>query len=382
MSNNPIRVLQVIRQMNVGGAETFLMNTYRNIDREKVQFDFLVNDTGFFDEEIKSLGGKIYYMDYITQIGQMEYKKKLKTFFKEHSEYTIVHSHIDQVSGIILKAAKEANIPNRISHSHNTRNTNSLLGKMYKKYLQSKINKNATVLMACGEEAAKWLFKEKANEAIIVPNGIDLKRYKYDENIRKKIREELHIDENTIVCGHIGRFSKQKNHKFLIEIFKEYQNINSNSRLILVGDGQLRKQIEKQIKKQKLQESVMLLGKREDSENLYQVFDLLLFPSLFEGMSLVTLEAQAEGLPILCSDTIDRKTDITKTIEFMSLKKSANHWAKKIENMDKSRNIKNNEILSLTDYNISILAKKMEDKYIELYEGKKYENYNNSDTNL
>ena len=382
MSNNPIRVLQVIRQMNVGGAETFLMNTYRNIDREKVQFDFLVNDTGFFDEEIKSLGGKIYYMDYITQIGQMEYKKKLKTFFKEHSEYTIVHSHIDQVSGIILKAAKESNIPNRISHSHNTRNTNSLLGKMYKKYLQSKINKNATVLMACGEEAAKWLFKEKANEAIIVPNGIDLKRYKYDENIRKKIREELHIDENTIVCGHIGRFSKQKNHKFLIEIFKEYQNINSNSRLILVGDGQLRKQIEKQIKKQKLQESVMLLGKREDSENLYQVFDLLLFPSLFEGMSLVTLEAQAEGLPILCSDTIDRKTDITKTIEFMSLKKSANHWAKKIENMDKSRNIKNNEILSLTDYNISILAKKMEDKYIELYEGKKYENYNNSNTNL
>lgn len=382
MTDNPVRVLQVIRCMNVGGAETFLMNVYRNIDRKKVQFDFLVNEKGFFDEEIKSLGGKIYYMDYITQIGQMEYKKKLKTFFKEHSEYTIVHSHIDQVSGIILKAAKEANIPNRISHSHNTRNTNSLLGKMYKKYLQSKINKNATVLMACGEEAAKWLFKEKANEAIIVPNGIDLKRYKYDENIRKKIREELHIDENTIVCGHIGRFSKQKNHKFLIEIFKEYQNINSNSRLILVGDGQLRKQIEKQIKKQKLQESVMLLGKRKDSENLYQAFDLLLFPSLFEGMSLVTLEAQAEGLPILCSDTIDRKTDITKTIEFISLKEPAKHWAEKIENMDKSRNIKNNEILSLTDYNISILSRKMEDKYIELCEGKKYENYNNSNTNL
>lgn len=382
MTGNSVRVLQVIRCMNVGGAETFLMNVYRNIDRKKVQFDFLVNDKGFFDEEIKSLGGKIYYMDYITQIGQIEYKKKLKTFFKEHSEYTIVHSHIDQVSGIILEAAKEADIPNRISHSHNTKNTNNLLGKIYKKYLQSKINKNATILMACGEEAAKWLFKEKANEAIIVPNGIDLKRYKYDENIRKKIREELHIDENTIVCGHIGRFSKQKNHKFLIEIFKEYQNINSNSKLILVGDGQLRKQVEKQIKKQKLQKSVMILGKRKDSENLYQAFDLLLFPSLFEGMSLVTLEAQAEGLPILCSDTIDRKTDITKTIEFMSLKESAKHWAEKIENMDKSRNIKNNEILSLTDYNISILAKKMENKYIELYEGKKYENYNNSNTNL
>ncbi len=378
----PIRILQIIRQMNQGGAENFIMNVYRNIDKEKVQFDFLVYKTGVFDDEIKKMGGRIYYGKYITEIGQHRYCKELKEFFTNHPEYNIIHSHLDQVSGIILEVANKVGISVRISHSHNTRNTNSLLGKIYKKYLQSKINKNATVLMACGEEAAKWLFREKANEAIIVPNGIDLKRYKYDENIRKKIRKELHIDENTIVCGHIGRFSKQKNHKFLIEIFKEYQNINSNSKMILVGDGQLRKQIEKQIKRQKLQKSVMLLGKRKDSENLYQAFDLLLFPSLFEGMSLVTLEAQAEGLPILCSDTIDRKTDITKTIEFISLKEPAKHWAEKIENMDKSRNIKNNEILSLTDYNISILSRKMEDKYIELCEGKKYENYNNSNTNL
>lgn len=382
MTDNPIRVLQVIRHMNVGGAETFLMNVYRNIDRKKVQFDFLVTGKGLFDEEIRQLGGKIYYMNYITEIGQIKYKKQLKTFFKEHPEYTIVHSHIDQVSGIILEAAKEAEVTNRIAHSHNTQNANNLIAKMYKKYLQSKIIKNATVLMACGEEAAKWLFQGKTNEAIIIPNGIDLKKYKYHESIREQVRKQLDIDKDTIVCGHIGRFSKQKNHKFLIEIFKEYQNINSNSRLILVGDGQLRKQIENQIEKQKLQKSVILLGKREDSENLYQAFDLLLFPSLFEGMSLVTLEAQAEGLPILCSDTIDRKTDITKTIEFMSLKESAKHWAKKIEDMDKIRNIKNNEILSLTDYNISILAQKMEDRYIKLYKGEKYENYNSSNTNL
>lgn len=371
MTDNPIRVLQVIRHMNVGGAETFLMNVYRNIDRKKVQFDFLVTGKGFFDEEIRQLGGKIYYMNYITEIGQIKYKKQLKTFFKEHPEYTIVHSHIDQVSGIILEAAKEAEVTNRIAHSHNTQNANNLIAKMYKKYLQSKIIKNATALMACGEEAAKWLFQGKENEAIIIPNGIDLKKYKYNESIREQVRKQLDIGKDTIVCGHIGRFSKQKNHKFLIEIFKEYQNINSNSKLILVGDGQLRKQIENQIENQKLQKSVMLLGKREDSENLYQAFDLLLFPSLFEGMSLVTLEAQAEGLPILCSDTIDRKTDITKTIEFMSLKESAKHWAKKIEDMDKIRNIKNNEILSLTDYNINILAKKMEDRYIKLYKGEK-----------
>ncbi len=366
-----IRVLQIIRQMNQGGAENFIMNVYRNIDREKVQFDFLVYKKGVFDDEIRKMGGKVYYGKYITEIGQYSYCKKLKNFLQEHPEYNVVHSHLDQVSGIILEVAKMAGVKVRISHSHNTRNTNSLLGKIYKKYLQSKINKNATVLMACGEEAAKWLFKEKANEAIIVPNGIDLKRYKYDEDIRKQVRKELNIDENTIVCGHIGRFSKQKNHKFLLQIFKEYQEINKDSKLVLVGDGQLKAEIEKQVKDDNLQRNVMLLGNRTDSENIYQAFDLLLFPSLFEGMSLVTLEAQAEGLPILCSDTIDKKTDITRTMKFMSLQKSAKQWAEEIEKMNKKRKIENNTVLSKTDYNIDILAKKMEDRYIKLHKGEK-----------
>lgn len=366
-----IRVLQIIRQMNQGGAENFIMNVYRNIDREKVQFDFLVYKKGVFDDEIRKMGGKVYYGKYITEIGQYSYCKKLKNSLQEHPEYNVVHSHLDQVSGIILEVAKMAGVKVRISHSHNTRNTNSLLGKIYKKYLQSKINKNATVLMACGEEAAKWLFKEKANEAIIVPNGIDLKRYKYDEDIRKQVRKELNIDENTIVCGHIGRFSKQKNHKFLLQIFKEYQEINKDSKLVLVGDGQLKAEIEKQVKDDNLQRNVMLLGNRTDSENIYQAFDLLLFPSLFEGMSLVTLEAQAEGLPILCSDTIDKKTDITRTMKFMSLQKSAKQWAEEIEKMNKKRKIENNTVLSKTDYNIDILAKKMEDRYIKLHKGEK-----------
>lgn len=371
MEKKAIRVLHIIRHMNIGGAETLIMNLYRKIDRNILQFDFLVYGKGFFDSEIEKLGGKIYYMDYITDVGQIEYKKQLKSFFENHKEYQIIHSHIDQVTGIILEVANRCNVRNRIAHSHNTKNTNNILGKIYKKYLQNKINKNATVLMACGEEAAKWLFKEKANEAIIVPNGIDLKRYQYRESIREQVRAELNIDKNTIVCGHIGRFSKQKNHEFLLRIFKEYQKINSDTKLILVGDGPLRNKIEKQIKSEKMEKSIMLLGKRADSENLYQAFDLLLFPSLFEGMSLVTLEAQAEGLPILCSDTIDKKTDITKTIKFMSLRKSPKQWAEEIERMDKKRKNENNTILSQTDYNIDVLAKKMQERYIKLYKGEK-----------
>lgn len=362
-----IRILHIIRQMNQGGAENFIMNLYRNIDKNKVQFDFLVYKKGVFDDEIKQLGGNIFYSKYITEIGQYRYCKELLKFFKEHTEYKVVHSHLDQVSGIILEVAKKAGIKERISHSHNTKNRNGILGKIYKKYLQSKINKNATQYFACGEDAAKWLFKEKASQATIIPNGIDLDRFKYNEETRNRIRKELNIEKDTFVCGHIGRFSEQKNHEFLIKIYKEYQKTNTNSKLILVGDGKLREKIEEEVKKEKIEENVMFLGNRKDSENLYQAFDLLLFPSLFEGMSLVTLEAQAEGLPILCSDTIDKNTNITNTIEFMSLQEDARNWAKKIQEMPKTRNLQNNKILEKTDYNVKNLAKKMEEKYIDLY---------------
>ena len=382
ISNKPIRILQIIRQMNIGGAETFIMNIYRNIDREKVQFDFLVSGEGFFDREIRKLGGRIYNIKYITQVGEKKFKRELIDFFQEHQEYEVIHSHIDQVSGVILEAAKEAGVKERIAHSHNTKNRNNLMAKIYKRYLQSKINKNATQYFACGEEAAKWLYRKEAKKAIIIPNGIDLGKFKFKEEARNKIREELKIGKNIFVIGHIGRFSKQKNHKFLIKVFKEYLKIDPNSKLMLVGDGELKKQIEKKINNYKIQDNVILLGNRKDIERMYQAFDLLLFPSLFEGMSLVTIEAQAEGLPILCSDTIDKKTNITNSVKFMSLKKSEKEWAEKIRKMDKKRNLINNEILEETDYNVKVLAKKMQKKYIELYERGRNEKNNSSNSDL
>ena len=218
----------------MGGAENFIMNLYRNIDQQKIQFDFLVSDKGIFDDEIKKLGGKIYYIKYITEIGQFKYVKELTSFFMNHSEYTIIHSHLDQVSGIVLETANKCHIPNRIAHSHNTKNTNNFMIKIYKKYLQSKINKNATHYFACGEEAAKWLYKKKFKEAVIVPNSIDLQRFNFDEEQRNHIRQELNIDKNALIIGHIGRFTKQKNHKFLIEIFKAFILLNFfDSNLIL-----------------------------------------------------------------------------------------------------------------------------------------------------
>ena len=359
-SNKPIRVLQIIRQMNVGGAETFIMNVYRNIDREKIQFDFLVNGEGIFDEEIKSLGGNIFYMQYITDVGQLMYKKKLKEFFDNHS-YDIVHSHIDQVSGIILETANDCNVKYRIAHSHSTKNSNNFLIKIYKRYLQSKINKNANILLACGEKAAKWLYKPKKDEAIIINNGIDIDKFTFSPAKRNKIRKELNIAEDTIVLGHIGRFEKPKNHIFLIKVFNEYIRKNNNSILVLVGEGTLRPKIEKMVKLYNLEKNVKFLGNRSDVFNIYSALDFFIFPSLYEGLSISMIEAQISGLPILASDTIDKNSDISTNVKWLSLKESPQKWSQEIlQTPIKRKNVCGSQ------YDIKITAKKMQDLYLKL----------------
>ena len=329
--NSPIRILQIIRAMNVGGAETFIMNLYRNINRSQIQFDFLVSRDGFFDQEIKKMGGKIFKIPYLTDVGQIEYTKNLKEFFKTHHNYKIIHSHIDQVSGLILKIANKCDIPIRISHSHNTKNTNGIFGKIYKKYLQNKINTNATDLLACEQEAANWLFKENADKELIIKNGIEVEKFEFSIEKRKKIRQELQIDDSTVLIGHVGRFQKVKNHSFLLDIFKEYHNINRNSKLILVGDGPLKNDIEKKVKKLNLEKWVIFLGIRTDVDYIYSALDVLVFPSLFEGLSFALIESQTAGLPTYTSDTIDPNTKVTDKLELISLNKSAKEWAEKIQ---------------------------------------------------
>lgn len=365
MTDNPIRVLQVIRHMNVGGAETFLMNVYRNIDRKKVQFDFLVTGKGFFDEEIRQLGGKIYYMNYITEIGQIKYKKQLKTFFKEHPEYTIVHSHIDQVSGIILEAAKEAEVTNRIAHSHSTRNTNGLIGKIYKMYLQSKIKRNATVLLACGEDAAKWLYKSQWKKAIIIKNGINIEKFKFSEEKRKKIRKELGINDEILLIGHVGRFSKVKNQEFLVKIYKEYERNNHDSLLIMIGKGEEKERIEKLVNSEHLESKIKFLGLRQDTDSIYSAMDYMIFPSLYEGISLALIEAQVAGVKILASNTIDPNTNISKTIQWADIKDEPSKWSEKIlENKRSDRREINNADFS--GYDINNVAKKLQKLYSSL----------------
>ena len=353
----PIRVLQVIRAMNIGGAETLIMNLYRNIDRKKVQFDFLVSYEGYFDDEIKKLGGNIHYIPYLTDKGQITYEKNIIKLLKAHPEYQVIHSHIDQVSGIIMQAAKKAGVSVRISHSHSTSNNNGKIAKIYKGYLQSKINKNANNYFACSKEAASWLFKEKSKEAVIINNGIDIDKFKFSQEKRDKIRKELNIPEDYIVVGHVGAFRKEKNHIKLIQLYNEYLKENPKSVLVSVGDGDLKNNIIEEVKNLGIENNVKFLGLRSDTDALYSAFDILLFPSLYEGLSICLLEAQTSGLKILTSDTVDKNIKLTDNIEFLSLEE--NNWNKYFKtNKDRTYN------KNLDKFDIKNIAKEYQ-KFIE-----------------
>ena len=239
-----IRILQCVNDMHRAGLETMLMNYYRNIDRDKIQFDFLTHrpNRSDYDDEIESLGGKMYYAPRLYPQNYPEYFKWMKRFFAEHPEYKIVHSHIDAMSYLPLKAAKTANIPVRIAHSHNT-SIDKDFKYLLKQYFRSKITSVATDYCACGQEAGKFLFGDE--KFSFIPNAIEVDKFLYNEKIRAEKRQELDI-QNQFVVGHIGRLSYQKNHKLLIKIFDELQRKLPESLLLLVGVGEKEEEIRNQ----------------------------------------------------------------------------------------------------------------------------------------
>jgi glycosyltransferase involved in cell wall biosynthesis len=305
----PIRVLHVVVNMNRGGAETLLMNLYRNIDRTKVQFDFLTCKEGVFDKEIKLLGGKVHRIPYVTEKGHFGFTKALNSFFKGHPEYKIVHSHMDKMSGIILESARRCGVPARIAHSHNTHSEGGTAAKLYKWYAGRKITASATHMLACSNAAADWLFEKKVDSAKILKNGIDCSKFSYSPDIRKRVRESLKL-KNNFVIGHVGRFNEQKNHYFLIDLFYEITKHVPAAKLVLAGDGPLRKEIEKKVCDLELDHRVHFLGVREDIHHLVQGMDVFLFPSLHEGLPVTLIEAQGSGLPCIISDTITEEVDM------------------------------------------------------------------------
>ncbi|MBO1512352.1 glycosyltransferase family 1 protein [Metabacillus sp. BG109] len=361
----PIRVLHVVVNMNRGGAETLIMNLYRNIDRSKIQFDFLICKEGVFDQEILDLGGKIHRIPYITDGGHFHYIKNLNQFFKTNNDYKIVHSHMDKMSGFVLKAAKKGGIPVRIAHSHSTRSEGKYLKRIYKWYSGRNIVKDSTHLIACSKPAADWLFKKKMNEVNYIKNGVDPEKFGFSLKNRIHVRKELNIPNDCLVIGHVGSFTQPKNHLFLLEIFREFNKKNNNSVLVLVGSGQLRDLIENKIKELNLEDKIKILGIRSDIHRILQAFDVFIFPSLYEGLPVTLIEAQTTGLPCIIADHITKEVDIgAGLISYISIKNSPSEWSNVVLR-NKVRNIKSLEALKKSGFDIREVVKWLEVFYIQ-----------------
>lgn len=373
-----IKVLQVFTMMDRGGSESMIMNYYRNIDREKIQFDFLVHrkEKCDFDDEIENLGGKIYRLSPINPIFPGKYYQELRTFFKNHTGYSIIHSHLNTFSCFPIKIAKEFNIPVRIAHAHiaiekirlvdlipNKENLKDIVKKGIKFWLKNKNRKNPTHYFSCGDKAGKWLFGKDA-DFLTMNNAIDTEKFVFNPSVRKEYREKLDV-EDTILIGHVGRLDTQKNHLFLIQIFASMVHKNPNARLMLIGEGPLKDGIISEAEKLKVKDKVMVMGGRSDIPQLLQAFDFFVFPSFYEGLPVTLIEAQAAGLKIFASDTITNEVSLTNDIAFLSIKETSEFWADKIlENVSFKRQDNKSQIID-GGYDIISNTKRIQEFYLQ-----------------
>ena len=369
-NENPIRIAQLMGKWVGGGVESVVMNYYRHIDYSKIQFDFICDEdsTNIPYKEITELGGRVILIPPYQNV--IKYQKKLRKVLKD-GNYKIIHSHINTLSVFPLYAAKKVGISIRIAHSHSTTNKKEWKKNLLKMILRPISKKYATNYFCCSELAGRWLFGNKKydeKEVFLINNAIDLEKFAYNEKNRKNKRNELGIKDGTLVVGHIGRFVKQKNHERLIEIFEEVYKENNNSILLLAGQGPLLNKIKEKVKALGLENCVKFLGQRSDVNELYQAFDVLLLPSLYEGLPVVGVEAQAAGLMCLFSDDMTKEVKILKTTKLLSLKKNNKEWANVLIDLYK-KNKRTNTIYEMTinNFNIKEEAKKLENKYIELY---------------
>lgn len=363
-----IRVLHVVTYMGRGGLETMLMNYYRHIDRSKVQFDFLVHREfeADYDEEIKSLGGRIYHVSRLVPWSR-RYKAELRRFFRTHPEYKIVHVHQDCLSSVALQCAKDCGVPVRIAHSHSSSAVKNIKYPI-KLYYMKKIPRFATDLFACGKQAGDWMFSGKKYQ--IIRNAIDTEKYLYTTTVNKSVREELGL-LGKIVIGHVGNFTPAKNHIFLLEIFKEILKKSPDSKLLLVGGGDGLITAKEKAESMGIADNVVFTGIRSDVNRLMQAMDVFVFPSLYEGLPVTMIEAQASGMQCIISDRVSKECIVTKGLVIRKrLSDSVENWANYI--LQKSEKTHENHIREIANagYDISVAAKQLECFYIKKNRGR------------
>lgn len=364
-----IKIVEFVSRLEFGGAETMLLN-YISHFKNKEKFDLQiitqdVNDSNCI-KEFKDNG----YTVHIVTHKRKSIIKNLKEIYRimKAENFDIAHSHMTLTNFYVLFLAKILGVNIRISHAHSALNDYGIKSKILYPILKFLNKKIANIWMACGYEAGKFLYGEKAvkfGKVYIIHNAIDLKKFQKEKVIRDSIRKKYGIT-NDLCIGHIGRFMKVKNHMFIIHIFSKIIQIYSNSKLLLVGDGELREQIHQEVKKLKLEKNVIFTGNVLNTNELYQAMDVFILPSFFEGLPMVSIEAQAIGLPCIISDKVDKNCKITENVQFMSIEKSPYEWALAIINASKKKSIISyNFELTKAGYNIEVEAQKLEEFYIK-----------------
>ena len=364
-----IRVLQVVKAMDRGGLETYLMNVYRNIDRQKIQFDFMVHrkKPGAYEDEIKQLGGEIYR---ITS-RRDSYKKniqELNDFFSIHTQYKIIHMHESSMSYIEpLKIAHKHGVPVTIMHSRNSYVTTGKLSIILHYFNRLFLIKYITDFFAISDTAAIWMFGKKnfkVNKVKLLKNGIEVERFKFSKEKRQQLRDHMNIGKNEIVIGHVGRFSPQKNHIFLIRVFERICEINNNYKLLLIGDGEEKERIRGIIEKSPIKNKIIIMDSTPFINELYNVMDIFALPSLFEGLGRVLIEAQCNGLKTIATKgKIPNEVKMISTFEFVDLQISS--WVDTILKSEIKRVDNSSEIIAAKGYDMKQIAKQLELFYLK-----------------
>ena len=341
MSDQPIRILQWGMLSGLGGIEVFIMNMYRHMDRSKVQFDFLASHNQpklAFEDEILDMGGRIHRVMYSRRERPLNTNKPLLEFYRRHNEIRGVHVHANFHYVTPLLVAKQVGIPLRILHSHNAggmpRNSSMPLTTRVRENIHDSIarydmNRSVTDYLACSDSAAEFMFPGKPYTW--VKNGIDVSRFAFNADTRSHLRTELHISPSTKVIGFCGRLSPIKNPMFLVEVFKEFHRINSDSLLLVIGLGPLQESMEKTLEEAGISDKTLFLGgDHADTSKFYQAMDAFLLPSIHEGFPIVLQEAQCAGLPCLASDRVPTSANTTTHVQFLPLTVAPADWAEQL----------------------------------------------------
>ena len=365
-----IRILQCVNDMHRAGLETMLMNYYRNIDRTKIQFDFLCNKTkpGAYDSEIESLGGRIFRTPGLNPIKYPKYLAYMKELFRKYPEYKIVEAHNGALGVYALHAAKLNNIENRIFHAHGASITKDWKLPL-KLICKSRLKANINYQYSCGIAAAECYFGKDTvvnGDFELIPNAIEVEKFLFNSDTRNKLRSKYNL-KNKHVVGHVGRFMAQKNHTFLLDVFAEYAKTDADARLVLLGDGKLMNSIKSKAKELSIADKILFVGNVGNANEWYSAFDLFVLPSIWEGLPVVGVEAQAADLPCIFSTAVTKEIGLSEKSVFLSLNSNVEKWVKAFKIGIENDNRKDNsELIRNNNYDIKLEAIKLQNRYLEM----------------